>query len=171
MSRRNKYNLLRILPFGLIWLVLGWVFLFTEFVATDQFSFKPDGAIDPNNHLFLFVSLAITAVGMIIGVLEIYVFNKLFFNKRFATKLFYKTLTYGAFLFAVMFAFYSIALKIESGVVFLSDEMWIRFGEFINSLTFASTSLQIGVSLFLSLFYFEISENIGCCVNSIANYS
>lgn len=161
MAPQTQRNLLRILPFGIIWLLMGWLFLFTEYVATDRFSYKPEGAISPDLSVFIFASFAVAAVGLLIGALEVYWLNGLFSHRSFTAKLLYKSLLYGLFLLSVVVVTFIIAVSLELAISVFHPQVWSRLFAFFTSLTFASTAVQIGSSLFVSLFYFEISENIG----------
>lgn len=161
MSPKTKRNVLRILPFGIIWLLMGWLFLFTEYVATDGFTYRPAGAISPDLSVFIFASIAVAFVGLLIGTLEVYWLNKVFLNRSFAAKLLYKSLFYGLLLLGVMIITYLVAASLELQTSVPDPEVWSRLISFFTSLTFVSTAVQISSSLIVSLFYFEISENIG----------
>ena len=46
-SPKIKRNLIRILPFGLIWLVTGFVFLLTAAIVTGNQNLSPDSSVFP----------------------------------------------------------------------------------------------------------------------------
>ena len=79
-SPKTKRNISRIIPFGLIWLVSGLVFLFVENAAVGE-SNSSSTRIEMNFAIFIFSSLAITSVGLLVGTLELLWINKLFSKK------------------------------------------------------------------------------------------
>lgn len=161
MRPKVLYNLKRILPFGLIWLFTGWVFLLIEYWAVDSNSEIPEAAIKLNPTIFIFASLFITIVGLIVGTIEMLLVQKIFRNRSLLEKIIYKLLLYIFFLLVVISIAYPIATSIELGVSIFSAEVISRFKQFLLSTVFVSTMFQLGVHLFVSLFYAEISENIG----------
>lgn len=161
LSPKTRRNLSRILPFGFIWLVLSWIFLYTEYAASDRFAIMPDGAVKMETSIFIFGSFAIFLLGIFVGSVEVFLLNKMFAKKSFARKLVAKTILYLVFLFLAVLITYPTAASMEMKVSFLSQEVWVKFLQYMQSPTFLSTALQLGLSLFLSLFYFEIGDHMG----------
>jgi len=160
LSPRAKRNISRILPFGLIWLMSGLVFLFVEKAALGDLG-RPSTGISMNYQIFIFSSLAITAVGLLVGLIELVYLNNAFAKQSFAKKIWYKLLIYGLLLFVIIFITYPIAVSLEEDVSILDRQVWNKLFNYLTSYTNLSTILQLGVALGLSLFYAEISENIG----------
>lgn len=161
LSSKTKRNIQRIIPFGVIWLVLGWVFLFVEYAATDHYSYSSQSAIRLDTRVLIFASTAVAMAGLLVGALEVYWLNNLFAKKSFGVKIFYKTLIYAFILFVIISVAFPIAASLELDVNFTHDQVWEKYINFLQSTTFYSTAIQMGVSLDLSLFYFEISESVG----------
>ncbi len=161
MNPKTKRNFQRILPFGIIWLIFGLAFLYSEYAATDKFTYKPEGAISPTWEIFLVAMPAVFSVGMIIGSLEVFVMNKLLSRKSFTGKLLSKLLIYGLLMFLIISFTYPIVASMELNTSISDPDVWDKYLSFLNSTTSRSTALQMAISLFTSLFYFEISENIG----------
>jgi len=161
MSPKTKRNFQRILPFGLIWLVFGLAFLYSEYAATDKFTYKPEGAISPTWEIFLVAIPAVFSVGIIIGTLEVFVMDKLLNRKSFKVKLLSKLTIYALLMFVIITITYPIVASMQLNTSISDADVWDMYLSFLNSTTSRSTALQMGVSLFASLFYFEISENIG----------
>ncbi len=160
-SYKTKRNLSRVWPFGLIWLITGCVFLFIEMAAAGSNNPNPDTAVTLTLPVFLFASFAVTAVGLMIGSLELIVFNKMFRKESFFKKILYKFLVYTLFLFLIICVTYPIASALEFKSGLFNEMIWRRFGRFLLSITFLSTAVQMGFSLLLSLLYAGISENLG----------
>ena len=56
---------------------------------------------------------------------------------------------------------YPLAAGVELNVSPFDTQVWDKFSNFLTSMEFVSTSVSIAFSLFTSLFYSEISENVG----------
>jgi adenylate cyclase len=161
LSPKTKRNISRILPFGVIWLVLGWINLFSQEAAKQNQNVNPSGAIEVTPEVFVFASIAVTTVGLLVGAIEVVWLDNLFSKKSFSRKISYKVIFYTIFLLAVILITFPLAAGVELHVSPLDPIVWERFSTFLVSIEFASTMVSISFSLFVSLFYSEISENIG----------
>jgi adenylate cyclase len=161
VSAKNRYYIKRILPFGIIWLIISWFFLLTEYAILDNQDDAPESAIVITPVIFLFASISVFTIGCLVGVLEVFYINKLFINKNFPKKILGKFCLYAALMFVLIFVFYIIAASIEMQVSVFNIAVWNQYLVFLFSMTLVSTSFQLLFSLLVSLFYFEISENLG----------
>ncbi|MBL1214807.1 MAG: adenylate/guanylate cyclase domain-containing protein [Ignavibacteriae bacterium] len=160
LSPKTKRNISRIIPFGIIWLVSGLVFLIVEYTAAGV-SNSSSTRIEMNFAVFIFSSLAITAVGLLVGTVELLWINKLFSKKSFTKKIIYKTLFYTLILFVITLITFPIAASLELDVSIFDEQVWAKLIAYLTSFTHLSTAVQLAVALIISLFYAEISENIG----------
>jgi len=154
-------NIFRILPFGAIWLITGWFFLFIESTATGNQNLYPDSAITLTLPIFIFASFAIAITGLLVGVVELVLLEKRFKYHSFSKKVIYKFLIYATLMLVVMTIFFPIASSIEYGTNISDKRVWIKTGQFFTSLVFVNTFAQISFHLIISLFYAAISENLG----------
>ncbi|APA63240.1 adenylate cyclase [Maribacter sp. 1_2014MBL_MicDiv] len=164
LSPKTKRNISLIIPFGVIWLVLGWVNLFSQeavLAAALEGNLNPSTVIRMTPEVFLFASIAIIVVGLVVGTLEVVWLGNLFGKKSFSRKIIYKLVFYIIFLLGVILISYPIAAALESKVSLFDEIILDKMLDFLNSIEFASTMVSISFSLFVSLFYSEISENIG----------
>ncbi|NNL08154.1 MAG: adenylate/guanylate cyclase domain-containing protein [Croceitalea sp.] len=161
LTYKTKRNIARILPFGIIWLVFGWVFLLIEHAALDGSNYFPTTAIQLDFRVFMFASLAVTLVGLSVGAIELLFLNKRFTSKTLLQKIIYKLLFYICFLFLVMLIAFPVAASIQLQTTILDQAVWIKFIAYLSSITLLSTAVQLSVSLVASLLYSEISENLG----------
>lgn len=83
LSPKLKRNILRILPFGIIWLISGLVFLVVEQGAVNDMEGDFTTGIEINLGVFIFSSLAITCVGLLVGTIELLYLNQVFSKKSF----------------------------------------------------------------------------------------
>ena len=161
LSPSIRRNLTRVIPFGIIWLFFGWVFLSVEYAVTDGYRYLPEGAIRPDGLVFLFASTAVTILGLFVGVIELGWLSRVFARETFLRSMIYKLLIYLSLLEVVILITYPMAASIEMGLGVLDKQVWSKYVEYINSSSHWSTMLQMFVSLAASLFYAGISDNIG----------
>lgn len=161
LSAKNKYYLKRILPFGIIWLIIGWAFLWTEYAILGDVENTPVSAIRITPIIVVFASISIFFIGCFVGVIEVLYINQLFIRKSFPKKLIGKFIMYSILMFFLIFVFYMLAASIEMKVSVLSKSVWNQYIVFFSSITHISTAVQLLFSLIFSLVYSEISENLG----------
>jgi adenylate cyclase len=158
---KTKRNLYRIIPFGLIWLISGWVFWIVEQAAAGSSVQDSSSMVAMNLEVFIFSSIALTAVGLLIGTIELLYINQVFSKKSFTKKIVYKTIFYILLLLIITVITYPIAKSLELDISIFDQHVWDIMGEYLTSFTHLSTDIQLASSLLVSLFYAEISENIG----------
>jgi adenylate cyclase len=164
LSPKTKRNISRIIPYALIWLVLGWVNLFSQeavlAAALDE-NLNPSNVIRMTPGVFLFASIAIIVVGLLVGAMEVVWLGNLFAKKSLVRKITYKLVFYTIFLLLVILITYPIAAALELRVSLFDPIVLEKLLDFLRNIEFAGTMVSISFSLFASLFYSEISENIG----------
>ncbi|WP_249042433.1 adenylate/guanylate cyclase domain-containing protein [Flagellimonas olearia] len=151
----------RILPFGIIWLVLSWFILLIESMATEYKNVRPETDITVTWDVFLFASLAVFVVGLAVGTLEVFWLGKLFKSKGFGQKILYKMGFYLLFMLAINLIAYPIAASLELNTSLGNPEVWQKFSNYVVSRTFLSTLISLAFSIFVSLLYSGISEHLG----------
>jgi adenylate cyclase len=111
--------------------------------------------------VFVFASIAVTFVGLLVGAIEMIFIENLFRKNSFLEKILYKLGIYLAFILLINFITYPIAASFESNISILDHQVWEKFGDYLLSETFLSTVLQMSSSILLCLIYAGISENLG----------
>jgi len=164
LSPKTKRNISRIIPYGVIWLVLGWVNLFSQeavLAVALEGNLNQSAVIRMTPEVFFFASIAIIVVGLLVGTIEVLWLGTLFSKKSLLFKITYKLGFYTLFLLLVILISYPIAAALESKISLFDPNILDKLIDFLFSLEFASTLVSIMFSLFVSLFYYEIAENIG----------
>lgn len=161
ISPRTKRNISRIIPFAVIWLVIGWVIIISEVGLTRNQNFNPETDISFTIPVLIFANLVNLLVGLLVGTLEVVFLEKKFTNFRFIKKFFFKFAIYLSLFFILIVLFYPIASKIETGISIIEIETWLKLGRFLTSVSFFITMFQLSVKLFVCLIYSAISENLG----------
>jgi len=162
VNPKLKRNIYKVLPFGIIWLILSWLFLWIEYaVITSIGEAVPDSAITLTPQIVLFASVSIFFIGCFVGILEVIYINRFFDSKSFRQKLFGKTLVYFVLIFLITFVFFLLAASIELGQPVYSDAVFNKYKIYFFSITNVSTIIQLIFSILISVLYAEISDNIG----------
>ena len=161
LSSKAKRNISRIIPFGLIFLASSLVFFIVEKAAIGGLSQQPSTGIAIDFEIFIFGTLAYTIVGLLIGTIEILYLDKAFSKKSFTIKILYKILFYTLMIFVITLITFPIAASLELDTSVFDQRVWNKLSAYLTSITHLSTDLQFATTISVSLFYAEISENIG----------
>ena len=157
---KTRWNLARILPFGVIWVVLGLVFIVSDKLAMAD-NPVPQGAIDPNGQVILFACIATFLMGLLVGTMEVIWVNRWFRKASLLQTILGKFLFYASVFTLVIAVVYPMAASIDMGVGMHEDAVKTRSMQFWGSYAFYSTGLQLSFSLLVSVLYAAISENLG----------
>ena len=71
LSPKTKRNILRILPFGVIWFVFGQIFFISDYTAVGNLNDVPDTVIKLDPGIYLFGALVLSALGLLVGSIEL----------------------------------------------------------------------------------------------------
>lgn len=160
LSPRARRNALRILPFGLIWFLVDQVFTISD-RATAASSGVPNAPIEVDLAIYLFASLAVASVGLLVGAIELLYLDRRLASLSLGKKLVAKTVFYALFLAGVILVTFPIAAAMEMGTGLSDGRVWERLRDFLASGASLSTGVQLTTALVASLFYSEISEHLG----------
>ena len=160
LSPKAKRNIARIIPFGIIFFFTSIIFFIVEKAAIGD-SKVPSTAIEISFEIFVFGLIIITCLGLFVGAIEIFYMDKAFAKHSFSKKILYKIVIYYLMLFVITIMTFPIAASLELNTNIFDNKIWDKLLLYLTSFTHISTDLQTAVALSLSIFYFEISENIG----------
>ncbi len=163
ISPKFKKNLAQIIPFGIIWLIIGWLTLWSEYAVVAQLDevTMPESSISWSTEIIVFASIMVFLIGCFVGLLEATFINRLFIKSSFPKKILSKLIIYAIILGILVFITYMIAASIDLRQPIYSQEVFDKYLLFLFSLTNVSTAIQIYFSLAVSLLYAEISDNLG----------
>ncbi len=102
LSPKTRRNILRIVPFGVIWLLTDHVFLISNYAAAGSLSAASHRPSKLDAGIYVFASLAVAAVGCLVGVVELLLPQPALATRSLGAKLVGKTLFYVAFLTGVV---------------------------------------------------------------------
>ena len=162
LSPKTKRNISRIIPFGLIWLIFSIVYSLLERGLLGGLTNYPSTGNPYNFSRTIFIT-AITALilGLLVGTTEILYFYKLFLKNSFIKKIVYKTTIYLAIIISFLLINTCIYNAVELKTSFLNKLVWNNVWTFFSNYAFWSVVVYIGSIIGVSLFYNEVSENLG----------
>ena len=161
LSPKNRYNLLRVIPYGIIWLLIGWFILAIEALVPGYSPGLSETDIAMDAGIFLFASIAVLDAGLLMGFLEVFWLGKVFRSVSFGRKLLYKMGIYLLFILVIIGYAYPIAAALESGLSPYSEPVRERFLAFLVSPQALSTLISLSASIFACLLYGGVSEHLG----------
>ena len=162
LSPKTRRNIARIIPFGLIWLTAGVIYSLLERGLLGHLRYYPSTG-NPYNFAGTLVVTIITAslLGLFFGALEIFYFSGLFARRTFTSKIVFKTLIYlciNIFFLLLNTLIYNSTTLDKS---ILDAAVWKNVMMFFFSFSFWSVEVYIAFVIGISLFYTEVSENLG----------
>jgi len=162
MSPRIKNKILKIIPFGFIWFIFGVVYLILEkgLLGDSQFYPATGNPYDFTRN-FVVVTISVTILGLIVGTLETLYINNLFAKNSFGIKLLKKTIIYVLIIFSFLLITTAIGNSIELKTNVIDEKVWKNVNVFLQSFAFWSVEFYLAVIIIVSLFYTEVSDNIG----------
>jgi class 3 adenylate cyclase len=165
MSPVTKRNISRIIPFGIIWFLFSIVYSLLERGIIGNLDHYPATGNPYNfNSNILITPISALLTGLLIGTAEIMYFNKLFLLKSFTGKIIYKTLIYFGIitLFVLSLTVLSNSFQLHASV--FSKQVWNNVWIFFFNYSFWGVEIFIASIILVSLFYMEVSENLGVAV-------
>ena len=157
---KSKRQLAQVIPFGLIIMLFGIVYSFVEKgILGDHSSYPSTG----NSYFFNPISAAFLTLisGLIVGSIEIVFINKRFQKNSFLEKIVYKTTIYMLLITVFTLAISIFSVAIELGTTPFDKQVLTNTFNFINSFAFWTIEIYVSLAISFSLFYSEISDNIG----------
>jgi adenylate cyclase len=142
-------------------MVTGWVFLFVELEATDYQNLHPDSTVSVTWPVFIFATLAVITIGLLVGTIEMVWAEKRFRAYSLGKKVVFKSLLYISFIMLILLVTYPIAAAIDLNVPITDRVIWDKTRRFFFTHYLFVTLVQVSFSLLLSLLYAAISENLG----------
>jgi len=165
LTRKNKRDFYRIIPFGLIWLIYAFVYLLLEKGLLYDLDAYPSTGNPYRFGANTFISLLVAGVsGLVMGAFEIKVLSNLFTHISFGRKILYKILVYILLMVTFVIIISLIDNKVKLRTSIFNQEIWINIWEFLSSYTFLAFQVYIAAMIGVTLFYSEVSENIGMAV-------
>lgn len=107
------------------------------------------------------IPLSAMIAGLVIGVLEVYYFSTLFVHRPFVVKLVYKTLVHLSIVIVFLMLLSWAANAVGGWAGLFDKHMWHLLWGFMSDFAFWSVAVYVAGILGVSVFYNEVSENLG----------
>jgi len=150
------------MPFGLIWLGFSIVYSLLERGMLGDLDHYPATG-NPYRFSSTIIVTAITAVisGLLIGSLEALYLYKLFGQKSLSRKIVYKTVFYLGIIIVFILINTVIYNSVELHQSPFSELIWHKAWMFFSNFAFWGVAVYIASAIGVSLFYNEVSDNLG----------
>jgi adenylate cyclase len=160
MSSPRLRRFYQVLPFGFIFLVSSMVSFVVDWAALHQ---EPglETEIVQTLPIAVFAILAMFLLGLVVGILELRYFTRVFARKSFAAKVVYKLLGYTLLIHITVLLTFPVAAAMELHVSPFSGAVGNKLAAYLISRTHVSTVAQLTVTIAAAIFYAQMSENIG----------
>jgi adenylate cyclase len=157
-----KMNISRIIPFGLIWLIFSIVYALLERGILGHLNYYPATG-NPYSFSTTIIATPLTAfiLGLLIGTIEIFFLSRLFPEINLISKIIIKTFFYLAsiILFLLVLTLISNALALKTSM--FDNTVWHNTWLFLSNFAFWGVEIYIAAIIGITLFYTEVSENLG----------
>jgi class 3 adenylate cyclase len=162
LSPKQKRNISKIIPFGIICFGFGIVWSIIERSLLGNLDRYPATGLPYEFSLALFTtSIGSLIFGLIVGAVEILFLNRLFVRRPFGIKILVKTIIYisalTAFLICLTFIFNFLTMKASP----FDPVLLAKLTQFILSFSFWGVIVYMGVTIGVMLFFSEVSDNLG----------
>lgn len=162
MGPKNRRDVMRIIPFGIIWMLFSLTYLLLEKSLLADLKYYPStGNPYEFGWITIFYLLITTVSGLLIGAFEIKFLNRRFAKMSLSGKIVAKTSLYVGFMivFLSLIRMFGYTINLETNI--FDPRIWVSMQSFITSATFWSVELYIAIIIGASLFFSEVSENLG----------
>ena len=162
VAPNTKRNISRIIPFGLIWLIFGAIYALLEKGLLGDLKYYPSTGNPYDFEGFILILLClVTVAGLLIGTFEILFLNQRFAKRRLLQKIIYKTIIYLAIIITFLLVSATVSNSFELQTSMFDPQVWNNVRAFLTSFAFWAIVLYVAAIILLSLFYTEVSENMG----------
>jgi len=169
LTPKQKRNLSKIIPFGIIWGLFGFLYLLIEYGILGDAKVYPstNNPYDFKNTL-LISTPATFFMGILLGTIEVLFLNKLFVRRTFGEKILFKTGLYLGVIFILVLgsSFITSSLILERSI--FHPQVVHSIAVFIGNFVFWSIVIYAGVIIMLSLFFSEVLDYLG--ENAVSNF-
>jgi adenylate cyclase len=161
MKPKSKRNIIRILPFAIIWLVFSLIYTIIERGLLGNLNFYPSSH---NPYIFgrniIVIPLLSTTFGTLIGILEILYINKWFSQYCFSKKILYKSSLYLVIILFLLFIIF-LTTNNEMFSAISKETFWRGMWSFFTDYSFLGILTYLASIIVMTQFYTEVSESMG----------
>ncbi len=158
----TRKNLTRILSFGFLWIILGFLYAVVEFGIIGNGGFYPSTNV-PYNFKANIVTTPLASFfgGCLMMIIDIWLIDKRLKRSSFRKRLIIKSLVFVIIIIATVFLAGLTLNAITEQKPFYSTEVLENVGSFISTFAFWSIVLYVGLMSVLCLFIVEMADSLG----------
>lgn len=162
ITPNTKRNIFRIIPFGVLWLIFGTVYSLVEKGLLGNLDYYPStgNPYDFESFVFIFLCL-VTGTGLLIGTFEILYLSRRFVQQSLVKKIIYKTAIYLALIIFFLLISSAISNALELQTSLFNQHVLRNVWVFVTTFAFLSAVIYIATIIIVTLFYSEVSINLG----------
>ena len=164
LTNRQKRIAFQVLPFGLIPAIFSAVHVILEKGILGNHPVYPSTGNPYDSNIFISFSTSLF-IGTLIGFLEVSYVNKWFQKRRFSEKILFKAALYTLAIIIASFLIISMGHAVNQHVSPFSATVWNFVTSFFGSFAFWSIVCFYSLAILISLFYKEVSDNMGHAVS------
>ena len=162
LSPRARRNWGKILPFGFLWMIYSYIYTFIEKgILGDSPIYPSTGNVYQFDSAVLVTALLAFPMGLAVGSIETFYFNRLFINRSYASKILLKSVLYILLIIAFLIVLSTVGNSIRNDMPIWKPEVLLSVKAFFASFAFWSIIIYIGSILSISVFLAEVSDNLG----------
>ena len=162
MGPKTKRDIMRILPFGLIWMVFTIIYMLLEkSLLGDLTTYPSTGNPYRYGSITFYYIVTSTFMGLTIGAVEVKFFSHRFAKKSFLSKIFRKTIAYVVFMILVLLGLRLFGYSMTYDTSLADARVWDSMQIFFVSRLFWTVELYIAIIIISTLFFTEVSESMG----------
>ncbi|PRX56443.1 adenylate/guanylate cyclase domain-containing protein [Flagellimonas meridianipacifica] len=164
LSTKQKRIIFQILPFGIVPAIFSAVHVILEKGILGNHPVYPSTGNPFDSNIFVSVVTAFV-VGVIIGFLEVFYVNKWFQNRSFYQKIIFKSILYTVAIIIASAITVALGHAVNQNKSPFSSTVWNFVLSFFTNFVFWSIICYYSLAILVSLFYKEVSDNMGHAVS------
>jgi len=167
VTPKQKRNLIKIIPFSIIWGVLGFMYVLLEYgIMGDAIAYpSTNNPYDFSSSLLVYTS-GTFIMGLLLGTVEVLILSKIFVRRTLIEKIVFKTTIYLLAIFILILTISFVISSLRFQVSFFHPQVIQAIVVFIGNFAFWAIVIYLGSIIMLSLFISEVSDRLGSSVFS-----
>ena len=162
LSPKQRRNLIRIIPFGIIWGVFGFLYVLLEYgLLGDSIVYPSTKNIYSVKTSLFFYPCGAFIMGLLFGAIEVLWLNTLFLKRPFWKKILIKTILYfsSIAILSLIIIFFASSARLK--LPLFHPEVVQTMALYVTNFAFLSILIYAGIITNLSLFVLEVSDYLG----------
>ena len=162
LAPKHSRNLIRIIPFVIIWGVFGFLYVLLEYgLLGDSKIYPSTGNLYNFETSLIFYTSGALVTGFFLGVIEVLWLNNLFEKRSFWKKIFIKTALYfsSIVILSLLIIFFASSARLK--LPLFHTEVVQTMVQYVSNFAFFTILIYAGVITNLSLFILEVSDYLG----------